>query len=554
VSGKTVLIVGGSIAGLEHALEQARAGNKVYLVEESTCLASERIVPDKEPSGDHLFVSPKLEELKNNKNIQIISGAEIEKATEQDGKFRIKIRHRALRVLAERCDDCKACISVCPVNLWDDANHHLSFRTAIDSPGAGGGIYNIIRENMPVCQETCPLHLDIRGYIGLIADGKFAEALALIREKLPFPGVIARICPHPCEEECNRGIQDEPLSICGLKRFVADFELQELGKPKVPAKGAAREVKVAIVGAGPAGLTCAHDLASLGYRVIIFESLPVPGGMLAVGIPEYRLPKAVLQKEIDVVRALGVEIKLNTTIGKDLTIDDLFRQDFKAVFIGVGAHQSQKLMVPGEDTKGVVHGIDFLRNLNLGREVWVGEKVTIIGGGNVAIDAARSALRLGAKEVSILYRRSRQEMLAYSEEIEAAEAEGVRIHYLVAPAGVLTSSGEVKGLCCTRMELGEPDALGRRQAILVRGSEFDIASDMIILAIGQVTALSFLGQNSRIKTARGSTLVADPETMATTRPGVFAGGDAVTGPGIAVEAIAAGKRAAISIAKYLEKE
>jgi NADPH-dependent glutamate synthase beta subunit-like oxidoreductase len=440
------------------------------------------------------------------------------------------------------------------VNLWDDANHHLSFRTAIDSPGAGCGIYNIIRENMPVCQETCPLHLDIRGYIGLIADGKFAEALALIREKLPFPGVIGRICPHPCEEECNRGTQDEPLSICGLKRFVADFELQELGRPKVPAKSAAREEKVAVVGAGPAGLTCAHDLASLGYRVTIFESLPVPGGMLAVGIPEYRLPKAVLQKEIDVVRALGVEIKLNTTIGKNLTIDDLFRQDFKAVFIGVGAHQSQKLMVPGEDTKGVVQGIDFLRNLNLGREVWVGEKVTIIGGGNVAIDAARSALKLGAKEVSILYRRSRQEMPAYSEEIEAAEAEGVRIHYLVAPAGVLTSSGKVKGLCCTRMELGEPDALGRRQAIIVRGSEFDIESDMIILAIGQVTDFSFLGQNSRIKTVRGSSLVADPETMATTRPGVFAGGDAVTGPGIAVEAIAAGKRAAISIAKYLEKE
>ncbi len=552
MSGKSVLIVGGSLAGVQQALEQAKAGNKVYLVEKFPSIAGERILPDSDFAADQLFMSPKLEELKNNDNIQIITGAEIEKVAGQDGKFRVRIKQRASRIIKERCDDCKACIAVCPVNLWDDGDQQLSFRTAIDSPSAGSGIYNIVKEDMPICQETCPVHLDIRGYIGLIADGKFDEALALIREKLPFPGVIGRICPHPCEEKCNRGTQDEPLSIRGLKRFVADYELQELGKPKVPAKAAMREEKVAIIGAGPAGLTCAHDLAQLGYRVTIFEALPVPGGMLAVGIPEYRLPKALLEKEIDIVRVLGGEIKTNTPIGKDLTIDDLFRQGFKAVFIGIGAHQSQKLRVPGEDAKGVVHGVDFLRNLNLGKEVWVGEKVGIIGGGNVAMDAARSSLRLGAKEVSILYRRSRQEMPAGDEEIEAAEAEGIQIQYLAAPTEVLTSNGKVKGLRCTRMGLGEPDASGRRRPVPIEGSEFDIELDMIIPAIGQATNLSFLGEDSGIETTRRGTLVTDPETLATTRPGVFAGGDAVTGPDIAIRAIAAGKQAATSIAKYLQ--
>jgi heterodisulfide reductase subunit A len=554
VSGKAVLIVGGSVAGAKLALEQARAGNKVYLVERYPSLACERTADSNSPATDQPSASPLWEELRNNDNIQIITGAEIERVAESDGKFRVNIKQRPTRIIDERCDDCKACIAVCPVNLWDDANQQLTMRTAIDSPCAGSGVYNIVKDDMPICQATCPVHLDIRGYIGLIADGRFDEALSRIRERLPFPAVIGRICPHPCEQKCNRGNQDEPLSICGLKRFVADYELQELGRPEVPSKAGTREEKVAVVGAGPAGLTCAHDLARLGYDVTIFEASPVAGGMLAVGIPDYRLPREILEKEIDVVRALGVEIKTNTPVGKDLSIDDLFRQGFKAVFIGVGAHLSQKLGIPGEDTKGVVHGVHFLRDLNLGQKVWVGEKVGIIGGGNVAMDAARSALRLGARKVYILYRRTRQEMPASDEEIEASEAEGIEIQYLVAPAEVLSGNGKVKGLKCTRMELGEPDASGRRRPVPIKGSEFDIELDMIIPAIGQTTDLSFLGGNSGIETTRRGTLSADPETLATSRPGVFAGGDAVSGPAMAIEAVAAGKRAAVAIDNYLKGE
>ena len=280
----------------------------------------------------------------------------------------------------------------------------------------------------------------------------------------------------------------------------------------------------------------------------------MPGGMLALGIPDYRLPREILEKEIDVVRALGVEIKTDSPVGKGLSIDDLFSKGFKAVFVGVGAHQSQKLGIPGEDTKGVVHGVDFLRDLNLGREVWVGKNIGIIGGGNVAMDAARSSLRLGAKKVSILYRRTRQEMPASDDEIEAAEAEGIEIQYLVAPVEVLSGSGKVKGLKCNRMELGEPDASGRRRPVPIKGSEFDMELDMIIPAIGQATELSFLGENSGIETTKRGTLAADTETLATSRPGVFAGGDAVSGPAMAIEAVAAGKRAAASIDNYLRGE
>ena len=554
MSGKAVLIIGGSVTGAKLALEQARAGNKVYLVEKFPSLACERTAHNNGSAADQSLVSPMLEELKNNDNIQIITGAQVERVAESDGKFRVNIKQRPTRLIDERCDDCKACIAVCPVNLWDDADQQLALRTAIDSPCAGSGTYNIVKDDMPVCQAACPVNLDIRGYIGLIADGRFDEALALIRERLPFPGVIGRICPHPCEQKCNRGDQDKPLSIRVLKRFVADYELQEQGELKVPPKAAEREEKVAVVGAGPAGLTCAHDLALLGYGVVVFEASSVPGGMLALGIPDYRLPREILEKEIDVVRALGVEIKTDSPVGKGLSIDDLFSKGFKAVFVGVGAHQSQKLGIPGEDTKGVVHGVDFLRDLNLGREVWVGKNIGIIGGGNVAMDAARSSLRLGAKKVSILYRRTRQEMPASDDEIEAAEAEGIEIQYLVAPVEVLSGSGKVKGLKCNRMELGEPDASGRRRPVPIKGSEFDMELDMIIPAIGQATELSFLGENSGIETTKRGTLAADTETLATSRPGVFAGGDAVSGPAMAIEAVAAGKRAAASIDNYLRGE
>lgn len=551
MGNNAVLIIGGGLAGIQSALEQAESGNTVYLVENSPGIGGERLLYN-EDSKTVDFVSPDLEKVKKNKNIRIITNADIEKVEESDGKFDIKIKKRDIRVIEERCDDCKACIKVCPVNLWDNENQGLSFRTAIDFFDHVNPSYNIVKET-PVCQRTCPVHLDIRGYIGFIADGKFEESLALIKEVLPFPSICGHICPHPCEEECNRGRIDYPLSIRDLKRFVADIELQNALKPKplMIVKGEDKGKKVAIIGAGPAGLACAHDLALLGYGVTVFEALPRPGGMLAVGIPDYRLPRDVLEKEIDAVSALGVEIRCNTVIGKGLSLDDLFNKGYEAVFITVGAHKNQEMRIPGEDARRVIPGVTFLRDLNLGKPADVGERVVVIGGGNVAIDSARCALRLGARDVTILYRRSRHEMPASDEEIEAALEEGVKIEYLVAPLQVFTADGKAAGLRCMRMELGKPDTSGRRRPIPVEGSEFDIELDTLIPAIGQVPDISFLGESSGIELTKRGTIAVNPDTLETSRPGVFAGGDCQTGPKIAIEAIAAGKKAAVSIDKYL---
>lgn len=547
----SVVVIGSGVAGVLAALEQARAGKKVYLLGRYPGIVSEEILPDDNLGADSPFSTAELEELKRNGNIEIITNAELKSVSEKDGRFKLKIKQRASRITDEECDNMQDATRICPVNLEDKANAGLSLRTAIDYFGPETGTFNIVREDMPICQETCPVHLDIRGYVGLIADGKFEESLALIRQRLPFPAVCGRICTHPCELACNRGLEDESVAIRALRRFVTDLEAKEGRRPRVEVKAAPRQEKVAIIGAGPAGLTCAHDLALLGYQVTVFEALPVVGGMLYVGVPAYRLPKDILQKEVDAIKSLGVEIKTNTAIGKDLTIDKLFEQGFKAVFIAVGAHRGQKLGLPGEDAGGVVIGIDFLRELNLGRQVKIGERVAVIGGGNVAIDAARSALRVGAKKVIILYRRTRQEMPATEEEIEAAEAEGIEFQYLAAPIEVLASGGKVSGIRCQRMELGQPDASGRRRPMPVKGSEFDIAVDTVIPAIGQVTDLSFSGEGSGIESARGGTLLVDPETLATTRAGVFAGGDAVSGPATAIEAVAAGHKSALSIAQYV---
>lgn len=441
---------------------------------------------------------------------------------------------------------------MCPVEVPNEHEQGLTKRKAIFRPYAQAfpNIFTIDKKERPPCSLTCPAGVNVQGYIALIAEGKHKEALALIRERIPLPGVLGRVCTHPCEAKCRRDFLDEPLSIAALKRFAFDQVEEDLHQSKIEAK----EEKVAIIGSGPAGLTCAYFLAQQGYQVTIFESLPVVGGMLCVGIPEYRLPKNILEKEVEAIKRLGVEIRTNTTIGKDLTIEDLFSQGYKAVFIGVGSHKSRRLEIPGEDSEGVVHGVTFLRDLNLGKKVGVGKKVAVIGGGNVAIDAARSALRLGSEEVFILYRRSRQEMPASDEEIEAAETEGIGIQYLVAPIKILVSNGKVAGIGCIRMELGEPDVSGRRRPIPIEGSEFQIDVDMVIPAIGQASDLSFLTKDIGVEITRGGNLVVNPITYATTCKGIFAGGDAVTGPAIAIEAIAAGREAAISIDRYLKGE
>ncbi len=397
------------------------------------------------------------------------------------------------------------------------------------------------------CQHTCPVELDIPGYVSLIKEGKFAEAYYLIKQRNPFPSICGRVCHHPCEFKCRRGQIDDPIAIKDLRRFVADYAFK-MGIEYVPEIKERQEERVAVIGAGPAGLSAAWDLALEGYPVTVFEALPVAGGMLAVGIPEYRLPNDILRKEVHEIEKLGVDIKLNTPIGD---IESLFKDGYKAVFIATGAHKGTKADISGEDLVGAYDGIEFLREVNLGREVQVGKKVAVIGGGNSAIDSAKVALRKGAGEVHIFYRREKKDMPAIPEETEAAEEEGIHFHFLTAPGRILGNDGKVTGLECIRMDLKKFDRSGRRTPHAIEGSEYVVDTDMVIEAIGQRPDTSFI-KNGEIQTGRGGTVVADRRTLATGREGVFAGGDAVTGPQTVIEAIAAGQRAASSIKRYLQ--
>lgn len=399
------------------------------------------------------------------------------------------------------------------------------------------------------CQNACPTDQSAWGYVTLISEGKFKEAIALIKETNPFPAVLGRVCVHPCESKCRRGQLDQPIAICSLKRCVADMDMNSFPSYRPPVERP-KNKKVAVIGAGPAGLSGAYFLTCKGYKVTVFEALPVAGGMLAVGIPDYRLPKGVLNAEIKMITDLGVEIRYSTAIGKDITIDTLMKDGYEAILMATGAHKGQKLGIPGEDARGVVDGVTFLRSLNLNETVKAKGKVAVIGGGNVAIDAARSALRLGADEVFILYRREKEDMPAYIEEIEEAEKEGVVIHTLVAPKRVIVKKGKVTGVECLRMSLGKFDKGGRRTPQPITGSEFVVNTDMIIAAIGQIPDLSYINGDG-IKTGKGSTIEVDLKTLATTREGIFAAGDNVRGPATAVQAVADGKNAAFAIDRYL---
>jgi NADPH-dependent glutamate synthase beta subunit-like oxidoreductase len=392
------------------------------------------------------------------------------------------------------------------------------------------------------CHFACPAGINVPLYVYLIGEGKYQDALAVIREKVPFPGVLGRVCIHPCEEACRRGELNEPISIKFLKRFVADRdtgEWKQLSR-KLPSTGK----KVAVVGSGPAGLTAGYYLAKAGHSVTVYEQFSKAGGMMRVGIPDYRLPPDVLDGEIGEIERAGVDIKLNTRVE---SIDWLFEQGYDAVFLGVGAHQGMKLGVDGEDSPGVFDGATFLRQVNLGEKVDVGDRVAVIGGGNVAIDSARGALRLGAREVSIIYRRTRAEMPASPEEVEAALEENIEIEFLAAPVKISQKDGRLV-LTCNRMELGEPDASGRRRPVPVKGSEFSADYSAIISAIGQAPDIP---KEFSLKTGRGNTFRVDEETLVTSREGVWAGGDAVTGPASVIGAIAAGRKAAASMDRYL---
>lgn len=409
------------------------------------------------------------------------------------------------------------------------------------------------------CQSSCPAHVDIPGFVALVAEGRYAEALKLHREKNPFAAVCARVCFHTCEENCQRAAMDESVAIRAVKRFLVDQEVTiQLPEMRENEKNAQR--KIAIIGAGPAGLSCAYFLARLGYRPTIFEKSIRPGGMLTQTIPAYRLPRETLAREIRMIEHMGVDIITNKALGKDFTFDSLKNDGFEAIFTSIGAPDSLSMGLPGETSEGVVQAIPYLQEYNVRGSVRTGKKVVVIGGGNAAIDAARTALRLGAQEVQIIYRRSRDEMPAYEEEIEEAIHEGVIIDCLKQPVEILSrKNGKVSGLRCMSMKLGGFDQSGRRKPVSDTGETFIIETDHIILAIGQrIDAMNFQSLEGKSKKtinldARGF-ILADPVTGITSDPNIFAGGDCVDGPSSVVKAIASGERAAVGIDFYFTHE
>lgn len=415
--------------------------------------------------------------------------------------------------------------------------------------GSWRSLRPVYESKLAPCRQGCPAGENISGYFNLIRQGLLSEAWALIRQDNPLPAVCGRVCYHPCEEHCNRGQFDQPISIHALERFVGDHGLSQLPKPMAtgPTRG-----KVAVVGSGPAGLSCAYHLAMLGYAITIYESSSSVGGMLALGIPEYRLPRDVLRAEIASIERLGVKIVTGAKVGTDLPLDRLFEENCQAVFLAIGAHRPVAPNVTGMEMAGVTDAISLLRRVNSGDAVSVGNRVAVFGGGNVAIDAARCARRLGAREVSVFYRRSREEMPAHASEVEAAEAEGILFNCLVAPVRVIGAE-RATGIECLRTSLGDLDPSGRRQPVPIAGSEFTIEVDTIVMATGQTPDSADLARQG-LRLNPDGTLEIDPTTMATSRPGVFAGGDAVSGPARVVDAIAAGKKAAHSIHRHITSQ
>ena len=474
----------------------------------------------------------------------------------------------AAKIDKEKCVACGQCVENCQTNAiklgqkncinnptvsdaynsdvsipWDSKTYNIDYRTNRS---------DVMDSGTAPCKAVCPAHIPVQGYIKLASMGRYTEALELIKKENPFPAVCGRICNKACEQACTRGIVDASVAIDDIKKFIADKDLDASTRfvPKMLNQiGRPYTEKIAVIGAGPAGLSCAYYLAVKGYPVTVFEKEDKLGGMLTLGIPGFRLDKAVVNAEIDILRELGVEFKTGVEVGKDVSLPQLRAEGYKAFYLGIGASRGTKLGVPGEELAGVFTGIDFLRDVNLEKPVSIGKRVAVVGGGNVAIDVARTALRLGAQDVTIVYRRSRDEMPAAADEIAEAEEEGVRFMYLAAPVEVL-GSGKVSGMKVEVMELGEADAKGRRKPVGT-GKFETLELDAVISAIGQKIDLGGISAGTGIQLSSKGAVMVDQLSYQTGEPDVFAGGDAVTGPKFAIDAIAAGKEASISIHRYV---
>ncbi|MCD6288281.1 MAG: FAD-dependent oxidoreductase, partial [Candidatus Hydrogenedentes bacterium] len=560
----SVMVVGAGIAGMQAALDCANAGFKVYLVERDPSIGGNMARLDKTfPTNDcaMCMLSPKLVETGRHLNIEIVAYSDVKQIEGQAGNFTVTVNRRARYVDETLCNGCGECVEVCPVSITDMFNGELNERRAIYRmyPQAIPNVFTIDKKDVPPpCRGTCPAGVNAQGYIALIAKGKFLEALDVVRERMPFAGTCGRICHHPCESKCNRAEIDQPVSIRNLKRFVADYEWdlmrrnESVERPPsefVPPEKHDYSEKVAVIGGGPAGLTCANDLAQLGYPVTVFDSNDKLGGMMRTGIPEYRLPREVLDHEINLVIGNDIEVRTGTTFGKDVSMEDLETEGFASIFIATGAQLPKRISLEEIDTDGVIYGLPFLREINAGKTPAIGNRVVVIGGGNVATDVARSAVRLAGDnaDVTLFCLESADEMPALEWEVREAREEGVKINPSWGPNRVVSSGGKVAGLELIRCTSVFDDT-GRFNPTFDTNEKRTVEADTIILAVGQSCDLSFIDPD--VKTSRGL-IDADRLTLETSQPGVFAGGDNVLGPASLVQAVEQGHRAAESIHRHL---
>ncbi|MGD1993319.1 MAG: FAD-dependent oxidoreductase, partial [Anaerolineae bacterium] len=549
------MVVGGGVAGMQASLDLAEAGYRVYMVETKPAIGGHMAQLDKTfPTNDcaMCIISPKLVDVGRHRNIELVVDSEVVGVRGEAGRFVARVRTKPRYIDLDKCTGCGDCADVCPVIIPGHFDEGLADQRAAYKlyPQAVPNAFAIEKRGIAPCRDACPAGQRAQGYIALIHEGRYEDALRVIKEDNPFPAICGRICNHRCEDACNRHKLDEPVNIRALKRFVTDTVYAQ---PRTPVQPAERryEERVAIIGGGPCGLTAAQDLCMLGYETTVFEALPVAGGMLRVGVPEYRLPASIVDREVRDIVDLGVDLQLNTRIDD---LDALFAEGFSAVLVAVGAHEGIRLPIPGADLEGVLLNTVFLRDVRIGEPPELGERVAVIGAGDVAMDVARTALRMGS-EVHIYYRRSREDATAADQEIRHGEEEGVQFHFHTNPVEIVGDEhGKVVGMKCVRTEPGMPDASGRARPVPIPDSEHSVQCDTVIFSVGQRAGLAFIPESAGVGITDQSTIAVNPNTMAATRPGVFAAGDATTGTAFVIEAVAHGHQAAESIHRYLRGE
>ena len=557
-----VMVVGGGIAGMQATLDLADQGFKVYLVESNSAIGGKMAQLDKTfPTNDCAMctISPKLVETGRHPNVEVLTDTEVADISGQAGNFTIQLNHRPRYVDLDKCIGCGDCADVCPIIIPDQFNETLSNKRAVYKlyPQAVPNAYAIEKRGIAPCRDACPAGQRAQGYIALIREGRWDDAMRVIKMDNPFPGICGRICNHRCEDACNRSLVDEPINIRALKRFVTDKVYAEPRNPVTPREKTSAK-KIAIIGAGPCGLTAAQDLVLAGFHVTVFEAMPVAGGMLRLGVPEYRLPTEIIEREVQDIIDLGVDLRLNHKVDD---LDAVFNQGYDAVLIAVGAHEGIRLPIPGANLDGVLINTHFLRDVRLGKyedddlyNTNLGEKVLVLGGGNVAIDCARSAIRLG-REVHLACLEDRENMPAHHWEVTAAEEEGVILHPGRSFERIYKNGdGKVGGVECQNVASFSFDERGRLHVDKLPDSNHKISCDTVIFSVGQRAGLAFIPDDANVGLTETQTIAINPNTLVTSRPGVFAAGDCISGTAFVIEAVDRGHVAAQSITRYLKDE